>query len=83
MILMAGQRSCTAWASFNPSMLPGIWMSENKRDVRARFENGQRLVGVDGFDRVEAGILDDVDGAQAQHHLVFDDKNVRHRIGLN
>ncbi len=24
MILMAGQRSCTAWASFRPSMLPGI-----------------------------------------------------------
>jgi hypothetical protein len=24
MILIVGQRSCTAWASFRPSMLPGI-----------------------------------------------------------
>ena len=58
-------------------------VGKQQRDVRARFENGKRLVGVDGFDRREAGILDDVDGAHAQHHLVFDDKDVRHRIGLN
>src|SRR6476619_4688582 len=36
MILMDGQRSCTAWASFNPSMLPGIWISENSSEMSQR-----------------------------------------------
>src|SRR5205807_8223506 len=36
MILIAGQRSCTAWASINPSMLPGIWMSENSSEMSER-----------------------------------------------
>ena len=78
MILMDGQRSCTAWASFKPSMLPGIWMSENSSEMSERDSRiDKRLVGVDGFDRRESGILDDVDRAHAQHHLVFDDKDVR------
>jgi len=34
-------------------------------------------VCVDGFDRREPGILDDVDRAHAQQHLVFNDKDVR------
>ena len=53
-------------------------MSENSSEMSERdFENGKRFVGVDGFDRREPGILDDVDRAHAQHHLVFHDKNVR------
>src|SRR3954451_23887139 len=33
---MAGQRSCTAWASFKPSMVPGIWMSLNRSEMSDR-----------------------------------------------
>ena len=36
MILIVGQRSCTAWANFKPSMLPGIWISVNNRDMSDR-----------------------------------------------
>src|ERR1700722_1938877 len=36
MILIEGQRSCTAWASFRPSMLPGIWMSVNSSEMSER-----------------------------------------------
>jgi hypothetical protein len=36
------------------------------------------LIGVDRFDGMKAGILHDVDGAHAQHHLVFDNKDVRY-----
>ena len=46
-------------------------------DVRTCFENGQRLIGVDGLDRGKSGILDDIHGAHAQHHLVFNDEHVR------
>jgi hypothetical protein len=45
--------------------------------VRARFENGKRFVGVDGFDCREPGIHDDVDCAHSEHHFVFHDKDVR------
>ena len=59
-------------------MLPGIWMSENSSEMSERdFKNRQRFVRADGFDRREARILDDVHGAQAQHHLVFHDQDVR------
>ena len=59
-------------------------MSENSNEMSERdFENGKRFVGVDGFNRREPGILDDVDRAHAQHHLVFHDKNVRWRLGWN
>src|SRR3954449_13565272 len=36
MILMDGQRLCTAWASFNPSIVPGIWMSEKSSEMSER-----------------------------------------------
>ena len=36
MILIGGQRSCTACASFRPSMLPGIWMSVNSKAISER-----------------------------------------------
>ena len=58
-------------------------VGEQQRDVRARFKNGKRFVGVDGFDRRKPGVLDDVDRAHAQHHLVFHDKNVGCRFDRN
>ncbi len=59
MILIEGQRSWTAWASFNPSMLPGIWMSENSSEMSEReLENGKRFVSIDGLHSREPGILD-------------------------
>ena len=47
-------------------------------DVRARLKNGDCFIGVNRFNRVKSGILDNVDGTHAQDHLVLDDKNVRH-----
>ena len=46
------------------------------------FKNGDCLIGIDGFNRMKAGILDDIDGAHAQNHLVLDDENVRHLGGI-
>jgi hypothetical protein len=58
-------------------------IGEQQRYVRAGFENGDSLIGVDGLDRAEAGILDDVDGTHAQHHLILNNQDVGHlgRIG--
>jgi hypothetical protein len=42
-------------------------------DVGARLENGDRFVGVDGFDRGEACVLDNVHGPHAEDHLIFND----------
>ena len=44
----------------------------------ARLKNGDCFIGVNRFNRVKSGILDNVDGTHAQDHLVLDDKNVRH-----
>jgi hypothetical protein len=40
---------------------------------------GERLIGVDGFDSGEPRVLDDIDCAHAQDHLVLYDKHVRDR----
>ena len=53
-------------------------VGEKQRYVRTRLQDGHRLIGIDRLHRTKAGILDDIDGAHAQHHLVLDDKNVRH-----
>ena len=47
--------------------------------VRATFENRKRFIGVDGFDRREPCILNDIDRAHAKHHLIFHNKDVRSR----
>ena len=58
-------------------MLPGIWMSVNSISISERdFQNSQRVVGIDGFNGGKPRILDDIHRAHAQHHLVFDNKNV-------
>ena len=51
---------------------------EQQGYVRARFQNGDRLIGVHGFDGTKSGILHDIGGAHAQHHLVLDDKHLGH-----
>jgi hypothetical protein len=56
-------------------------VGKEQRDVRARFENGKRFVGIDGFNRREPGILNDVDRAHAQNHLVLHYKDVRWTLG--
>ena len=53
---------------------------KKQRDVGTRFENGERLLGVDRFDSRESGVLDNIDRAHSQHHLVFDDEHLRFRV---
>jgi hypothetical protein len=53
---------------------------KQKFDIRAGFKDLERLVGVHRFDSGEPGVLDNVHGAHAQHHLVFDNEDFgRHR----
>ena len=51
-------------------------VGEQQLDIRAQLQNSKRVVGIDGFDGCEPGILDDIHRAHAQHHFVFDNKNV-------
>jgi hypothetical protein len=53
-------------------------VGKKQRDVGTGLQNGESLIGVDRFHRTESGVLHDADGAHAKHHLVLDDKNVRH-----
>ena len=53
-------------------------VSKKQGYIRAGLQNGHRLVGIDGFDRVEARILHDIHGTHSQHHFVLDDEDVRH-----
>jgi hypothetical protein len=64
---MGGQRSRTAWASFSPSMLPGMLMSVKKQgDIAPRFQQDNRFVRIPGLDRNEPRFLDDLDGQHPQ-----------------
>ena len=54
---------------------------EQQGDVGAGFEDGHSLVGIHGLDRGIARIRDHIDGAHAQHHLVFDDQDIRNSQG--
>jgi hypothetical protein len=42
-------------------------------NVRARFEYGNRFVGVRGLDNIEAGVTDHFRGVHSQQKVVFDD----------
>ena len=55
-------------------------IGEQQGDVVAQFEDLNGFVGADGLDRHEPGILDDVDGAHPQDHLVFDDQDDRRGV---
>ena len=48
---------------------------EQQFDIRAGFEDRQRIVGVDGFNGGKARVLDHIHRAHAQQHLVFDNQN--------
>ena len=57
--LIGGHLSLTNRASLRPSIDPGIWMSVKTIWIScARFEDGDRLVGIAGFDDVEACLSD-------------------------
>ena len=45
------------------------------------LKNGDCLIGIDGFNWMKSGILDDVDCTHAQNHFVLHDQNVRHLGG--
>ena len=51
-------------------------IGEQQRDIGAGFQDAHGLVSVDGLDGVETGVLDDIDRAHAQNHLVLDDQDV-------
>jgi len=53
-------------------------IGEQQIDVRAGFQNGERLIGVHGFNGRKSGIFHNIDRAHSQHHFVLDDKNVGH-----
>ena len=44
-------------------------------NVGARFEDGNRFVGITGFDDVETGVADHFRRVHPQHKFIFDDKN--------
>jgi hypothetical protein len=44
-------------------------------NVGARFEDGNRFVGIAGFDNVETGVADHFHSVHAQHKFILDDKN--------
>jgi len=48
-------------------------MSVNNISISER-DSKHRIIGVDGFQRRKTGILDNIDGAHPQQHLVFDDQ---------
>ena len=53
-------------------------VGEEQRYVRTGLQNGDGFIGIDSFERMKARILHNIDGAHAQHHLIFDNKNVGH-----
>ena len=52
-------------------------VGKQQGNVRTGFQDGKRLVGVHGFDPGKPGILHDVDRFHPEHHLIFDDQDVR------
>ena len=58
-------------------MLPGIWMSVNSISMSERDSRiASASSALTASTGVEPGILDDIHRAHAQHHFVFDNKNV-------
>ena len=58
MISMGGQRCRIAAASVMPSMAPGMSRSVKTTRIGSALENGDRLGGAPGLDRVKPGVLD-------------------------
>jgi len=58
-------------------------VSEQQINVRPRLQQHQSIFGIDRFKRSKTGILDDIDCAHPQEHLIFDDKDSRlYGVGL-
>ena len=58
---------------------------KQKFDIGAGFKDRQRIVGIDGFDGGETGVLDHIHRPHTQHHFVFDNQNgaKNGRLGRN
>jgi hypothetical protein len=56
-------------------MEPGLDIGEHDVNIGARFEYGDRLVGVRGLDNLETGFTDHFRGVHPQQEFVFDDQN--------
>ena len=68
MILIGGQRSRTACASFSPSCAAGhVDVGEQQSNVRAGFQNGHGFVGIVCQERRKSGSLDDISREQLQN----------------
>src|SRR5437879_890507 len=72
MILIEGQRLCTACASPRPSMLPGIWMSVH---ISAMSDLDSRIATASSASRSSTGCLPPCRPSHAEHHLVLDNEN--------
>lgn len=76
--LIGGHLSRTNRANLRPSIDPGIWMSvKTILNIGSGFEDGDRLVGVAGFDHLEARVSDHLRAAAPEQRLVFHDENDR------
>jgi hypothetical protein len=63
---MGGQRSRTAWASFSPSMLPGMLTSLNSRESQGEIPAGLLLRPHRPPRASRSLLLDDLDSKQSQ-----------------
>ncbi|MET4358685.1 hypothetical protein ABIC08_008662 [Bradyrhizobium sp. RT9b] len=75
--LIGGHLSRTNRASLRPSIDPGIWMSVKTIWIGSGFEDDNRLIGVAGFDHLEASVSDHLRPAGPEQRLVFHDENDR------
>ena len=55
-------------------------VGEQQIDVRPRLQQHQGIFGIDRFKRSKTGVLDDINCAHPQEHLVFDDKDGRLQV---
>jgi hypothetical protein len=61
---------------FEPIHGPGqLDVSEQEVDIRPGLQQHESIFCIDRFNRSKAGVLDDIDGAHPEEHLVFDDKD--------
>ena len=66
---MDGMRKST------PSICAGIWISVHISASRIGIQDGDGFRGIDRLERRVPSVLDHIDSAHAQHHLVLDNEN--------
>ena len=78
MILIGGQRSCTAVRKSEAVHAAGhLDVGEQQHDVGSGFQDCDGLVGIDRLDRRVTGVFHHIDRAHAKQHFVLDDENDR------